>query len=199
MAPKSARALWTAHLAGGTPAVRRSASHTKKQKKSSHSTARGSRAIILGIDPSLRGTGLAVIDTRTQPPLLLASLTVKIGPSLKAFECLGKIADAVESMARAHQATEVAIEETIYVQNFRTAQAMGASRGAALSVLARMGLSVHEYAPKRIKMAVTGNGSADKEQVGRMIKTILGLSLTLPLDESDAAAVALCHSYTKRD
>ena len=75
---------------------------------------------------------------------------------------------------------------------------MGASRGAALSPLARLGVKVAEYAPKRIKMAVTGHGAAKKEQVGRMIKAVLGLQTELPLDESDAAAAALCHAYTGR-
>jgi crossover junction endodeoxyribonuclease RuvC len=94
---------------------------------------------------------------------------------------------------------QAAIEETIYVQNFRTAQAMGASRGAALSVLARHKIKVDEYAPKRIKLAVTGHGSASKEQVGKMIRSILKLNRDLPLDESDAAAIALCHAFTARE
>ena len=89
-----------------------------------------------------RGTGLAVVDARAEPMRLLASVTVKLGPKLEPYECLGRIADAVEALARAHHVTQAAIEETIYVQNFRTAQAMGASRGAALSVLARLGVKV---------------------------------------------------------
>ncbi len=199
MARKSARALWTAHLASAKSSNGRTPATTPKKKLASLSQFRGSRAVIIGIDPSLRGTGLAVIDARREPPQLLGSLTVKIGPSPKAFVCLGMIAEAVEKMAKQHGATEAAIEETIYVQNFRTAQAMGASRGAALSVLARLGLSVHEYAPKRIKMSVAGHGSAAKEQVGQMVKSVFCLKQVLPLDESDAAAVALCHHYTKRD
>jgi crossover junction endodeoxyribonuclease RuvC len=162
------------------------------------SPGRGCRAIILGIDPSLRGTGLAVIDARAEPMRLLASVTLKLGPKLEPYECMGRIADAVEKLAREHAVTHAAIEETIYVQNFRTAQAMGASRGAALSVLARLGVKVGEYAPTRIKLAVAGHGSASKEQVGRMIRTVLRLGEELALDESDAAAAALCHAFTAR-
>ncbi len=195
MARKSARALWTAKIVNGSlPA-------TKAKKKSAPaavSARRGSAAIIIGIDPSLRGTGLAVIDTRVTPPRLLASQTIKAAAKLEPYECLGLIAEHVEKMVLEFGATEAAIEETIYVQNFRTAQAMGASRGAALSVLARLNLTVSEYAPKRIKLAVTGHGSASKEQVGRMIKAVFGLAKELPLDESDAAGVALCHAYTAR-
>lgn len=195
---RSARSLWTAKLLGGAlPAAGKSSkAKTRAASEATKPVTRGIRAIILGIDPSLRGTGLAVIDTRSEPPRLLASRTVKLGPKLAAYECLGRIADAVEELAKAHGVKEASIEETIFVQNFRTAQAMGASRGAALSVLARLGVRVSEYAPKRIKMAVTGHGSSKKEQVGRMIKSVLGLTDELPLDESDAAAAALCHAYT---
>jgi crossover junction endodeoxyribonuclease RuvC len=198
MARPSSRSLWTAKLSGG--ALPASPGPARRPRKAAvvASGARGRRAIILGIDPSLRGTGLAVIDSRREPMRLLASLTVRLPAKLEPFECLGRIADAVEQLTREHGVTEAAIEETIYVQNFRTAQAMGASRGAALSVLARLGAKVGEYAPKRIKMAVTGHGAASKEQVGRMIKAALGLAAELPLDESDAAAAALCHAYTAK-
>jgi crossover junction endodeoxyribonuclease RuvC len=199
MARSSSRSLWTAKLRDGVaPTIKSSSGRVRKLPTKAMTASRGAKAIILGIDPSLRGTGLAVIDTRGSTPRLLASLTLKLAPKLAPYECLGQIADAVESLAKQHSVTEAAIEETIYVQNFRTAQAMGASRGAALSVLARLGATVREYAPKRIKMAVTGHGAASKEQVGRMVKSVFGLDHELPLDESDAAAVALCHAYNAR-
>lgn len=199
MARSSSRSLWTAKLRDGAEALGQAGAPQARKKAAPTMTAtRGAKAIILGIDPSLRGTGLAVIDTRGGTPKLLASLTVKLAAKLEPYECLGKIADAVETLATRHGVTQAAIEETIYVQNFRTAQAMGASRGAALSVLARLGVTVREYAPARIKLAVTGHGGAKKEQVGRMVKSICGLPEELPLDESDATAVALCHAYTAR-
>jgi crossover junction endodeoxyribonuclease RuvC len=194
MARHSARALWTEKILQGQLSKKIVATKTRALK--TPASQRGVRAIILGIDPSLRGTGLAVIDTRGSRPKLLASQTLKLTAKLAAYECLGKIAEAVEALTLAHQPTHVAIEATIYVQNFRTAQAMGASRGAALSVVARLGLLVSEYAPKRIKMAVTGHGGASKEQVSRMIQSLFHLETALPWDESDAAAIALCHAYT---
>jgi crossover junction endodeoxyribonuclease RuvC len=197
MARKSSRSLWTDKLSGvaSTPT---GAKAPRTRKTPASITGRGCRAIILGIDPSLRGTGLAVIDARAEPMRLLASVTLKLGPKLEPYECMGRIADAVEKLTREHGVTHASIEETIYVQNFRTAQAMGASRGAALSVLARLGVKVGEYAPTRIKLAVAGHGSASKEQVGRMIRTVLRLGSQLALDESDAAAAALCHAFTAR-
>ncbi len=197
MARKSSRTLWTDKLRGvaSTPTGAKS---PRARKAAVAPAGRGCRAIILGIDPSLRGTGLAVIDARSEPMRLLASVTLKLSPKFEAYECLGLIADAVEKLVREHTVTHASIEETIYVQNFRTAQAMGASRGAALSVLARLGVKVGEYAPTRIKLAVAGHGGAKKEQVGRMIRTVLRLGEELALDESDAAAAALCHAFTAR-
>lgn len=197
MARRSSRSLWADKLRGIASSPT-GAKAPRAKKAAAAPAGRGCRAVILGIDPSLRGTGLAVIDARTEPMRLLASVTLKLGPKLAPYECLGRIADAVEQLTREHAVTQAAIEETIYVQNFRTAQAMGASRGAALSVLARLGVKVGEYAPKRIKFAVAGHGAASKEQVGRMIRTVLRLDAELALDESDAAAAALCHAFNAR-
>src|SRR5208282_5911511 len=90
----------------------------------------------------------------------------------------------------------VALEQTIYVQNFRTAQILGAARGAAIAAAAIRGLPVFEYAPLRVKQAVTGSGRASKEQLARTLMAFLGHAETLATDESDAAGVALCHAFT---
>ena len=151
MARKSSRSLWTDKLRGvastptGTPAPR-------ARKAAPTAAARGCRAVILGIDPSLRGTGLAVVDARVEPMRLLASVTVKLGPKLAPYECLGRIADAVEALAREHKVTQAAIEETIYVQNFRTAITLGAARAAAVMAPAEAGLEICEYPPRRVKL-----------------------------------------------
>ena len=102
-------------------------------------------------------------------------------------------------MGRAHRAGAVALESTVYVQNLRTVAILGASRGAALAAAGALGVPVAEYAPSRIKQAVTGNGRADKSQVARMTRTLLGLEGELAHDEADAAAIALCHGWTARD
>jgi crossover junction endodeoxyribonuclease RuvC len=73
---------------------------------------------------------------------------------------------------------------------------LGASRGAALAAAGASRAGVAEYAPSRVKQAVTGSGKATKPQVARMVASLLRLPSVLPLDESDAAAVALCHGWT---
>ncbi|MEK9983194.1 MAG: crossover junction endodeoxyribonuclease RuvC, partial [Opitutae bacterium] len=105
------------------------------------------------------------------------------------------ILNTVESSQIRH----VAIEDTIYVQNFQTAQAMGASRGAAIAAAAMRDIPVFEYAPLRIKQAVVGNGRASKEQVARTVRALLANHELLDYDEADATAAALCHAMTWRD
>lgn len=154
---------------------------------------------VLGIDPSLRGTGLAVIEFATgREPLLLASRTVKIPAKHPMPHCLGEIFKAVAHILSEHPVDHVALEKTIYVQNVSTAQILGAARGAAIAAAAIAGCAVFEYPPLRVKQAVVGRGHASKEQVARTVMALLGHGRALALDESDAAGVALCHAFTWR-
>jgi crossover junction endodeoxyribonuclease RuvC len=152
---------------------------------------------ILGIDPSLRGTGLAILDfSPPQSGRWLAGETVRPPSGASLPECLGVIARAVERCIGDWSPDVVAIEETIYVQNFRTAQKLGAARGAAIGCAALRGIPVFEYPPLRIKQAVVGYGRASKEQVARQMSVLLGLERQLAFDEADAAATAFCHAMT---
>ena len=193
MARKSSRKLWTAHLAKqGTGA---------KTKPDQAEVRLGQRlsGCILGIDPSLRGSGFAVL--RCDPDgnyRLLESATLKLHSRLSMFECLGAIGNQVEDFLDQHKVDHVAIEQTIYVQNFQTAQILGAARGAAIAAAAMRGLPIFEYAPLRVKQAVVGLGRASKEQVARTVLSLTGTNFNLRYDESDAAAVALCHAFTWR-
>ena len=93
----------------------------------------------------------------------------------------------------------VALEQTIYVQNIRTAQILGAARGAAIAAAALQDLPVFEYPPLRVKQAVVGFGRASKEQMARTVMALLGHGRPLAADEADAAGVALCHAFTWRE
>jgi len=154
---------------------------------------------VLGIDPSLRGTGLALIEfTPGRQPVLLRCQTVKIAAKLSMAHCLAEIHQAVAAFVADFDPRHVALEQTIYVQNFQTAQILGAARGAAIAAAALKKKEIFEYAPLRVKQAVAGRGHASKEQVARTVMGMLGHGRTLALDESDAAAVALCHALTWR-
>jgi len=112
------------------------------------------------------------------------------------FECLGRINGAVGELLDGYAIDAVAVEQTIYVQNFQTAQILGAARGAAIAAAAVQEKPIFEYAPLRIKQAVVGAGRASKEQVARTVMGLTGLGAALQYDESDATAVALCHAFT---
>ena len=154
---------------------------------------------VLGIAPSLRGTGLALIEFAPgRQPVLLRCQTVKIAAKLPMAHCLGEIHKAVTAFVAEFAPRHVALEQTIFVQNFQTAQILGAARGAAIAAAALQTREVFEYAPLRVKQAVTGRGHASKQQMARTVMSMLGHGRTLALDEADAAGVALCHALTWR-
>ena len=196
MAKPTSRALWTAKLSGkpikgSLPS--QTAAKAFGQRKPYH-------GCILGIDPSLRSTGLALITfTPGQTPKLEFSRTVKLHTTLSLAECLGALFQAVGETLQRVTVREVVLEQTIYVQNRQTAQVLGAARGAAIAAAAVRGLKIAEYPPLRVKQAVVGFGRAGKEQVAGMVCSLLKLQERLPPDESDAAAVALCHAFTFRE
>src|SRR5688572_27056005 len=155
---------------------------------------------VLGIDPSLRGTGLALIEfVPGRAPVLLRCQTVKVASKHEMAFALGEIHRAVLSFIDGTDVRHVALEQTIFVQNFQTAQILGAARGAAIAVAALHTRPVFEYAPLRVKQAVVGAGRASKEQMARTVMALLGHGRTLALDEADAAGVALCHAFTWRE
>ncbi len=156
--------------------------------------------LVLGIDPSLRGTGLALIEfTVGRSPLLLRCQTVRVPTKHSMPEALAEIHRAVSGFLDGAGVRHVALEQTIYVQNFQTAQILGAARGAAIAAAALRGLPVYEYPPLRVKQAVVGAGRASKEQMARTVMALLGHGRTLAFDEADAAGVALCHAFTWRE
>ena len=187
---KSSRKLWAKHLAGQGGKSKSSIDPKNLLRKEPF------QGKILGIDPSLRGTGLAILDCRGNSYRLLHSETLKLGTKVSSVSCLGKIHELVAHLVDLWQPRHVSCEETIYVQNFKTAQIMGSARGAALSAVAIRGIPVFEYAPLRVKQAVVGFGRASKEQMSNTLAQMLGLPQSLPFDQADALGLALCHALT---
>jgi crossover junction endodeoxyribonuclease RuvC len=155
---------------------------------------------VLGIDPSLRGTGLAVVEFAPgRQPILLRCRTVKVPARDPMPAALAEIHRAVTAFVEGHEIRHVALEQTIFVQNFQTAQILGAARGAAIAAAALHAKPIFEYPPLRVKQAVVGAGRASKEQMARTVMGLLGHGRTLASDEADAAGVALCHAFTWRE
>lgn len=154
---------------------------------------------VLGIDPSLRGTGLALIEFGPgRRPVLLHAETVRVPARLPMAAALAAIHRTVTALLDRADVRDVALEQTIYVQNIRTAQILGAARGAAIAAAALQDKPVFEYPPLRVKQAVVGVGRASKVQMQRTVMGLLGHGAVLAPDEADAAGVALCHAFTWR-
>jgi crossover junction endodeoxyribonuclease RuvC len=158
---------------------------------------------VLAIDPSLRGTGYAILESvagqsnqSTGLPLKARARaygTIKNRSDLLASSCLVAIHDQLAELIHAHEPDCCAVEGVIFVQSYKTAITLGAARGAAILAAAERGLPIHEYAPRAVKQAVVGRGAADKQQVAFMVRALLGLTETPALDAADALAIGLTH------
>jgi len=113
--------------------------------------------------------------------------------------CLSRIYDELTEVIDRTKPDAVAVEDIFYGKNVKSLIKQGHVRGVALLAASRNGLPVHEYSPLEVKKAVVGYGRAEKQQVQMMIRAILQLSETLPEDASDALAVAICHTNTRKD
>src|SRR6185369_7999784 len=151
---------------------------------------------VLAIDPSLRGTGFAVLEKSGNKVRALAYGTIKNAPSLLPSGCLVAIHERVSELIARHQPECAAFEGVIFVQSYKNAITLGAARGAALVAVAAHGLPIYEYAPRRVKQSVVGRGGADKGQVGFMVRALLGLTETPSADAADALAIGLTHFQT---
>ncbi|MBI1176783.1 crossover junction endodeoxyribonuclease RuvC [bacterium] len=153
--------------------------------------------VLLGIDPSLRGTGFGVL-TRVGGELnSQAHGTIKCPPAWPGSRCLARISEVLREVVRKHSPTVCVVEGLFYAQNMRTALIMGQARGAALSVVAEAGIEIYELAPRRVKQAIVGYGAASKHAVARMIQRQLNLAEQPEPDAADALAVALAYTQSQ--
>jgi len=148
---------------------------------------------VLGIDASLRSTGVAIIESERGHHRPLYFGTIKNAQKLPCSRCLVAIRDCLVELIREHQPDSCAMEAVIFVQSHKTAILLGAARGAAMVAAAENGLEIFEYSPTRVKQSTVGRGGADKTQVAFMIRAMLGLTQTPQADEADALAIALTH------
>jgi crossover junction endodeoxyribonuclease RuvC len=137
---------------------------------------------VLAIDPAIRNTGYAVLEGDHHEQKVHDFGVISIPAKIPQSGALAAIHTGI-----------AAVEGIIYVQSHRTAITMGAARAATLIAAAEAGLNIYEYAPRKVKQVVTGNGSADKQQVAFMTRTLLGLKENPPHDAADAIAIAIAH------
>ena len=150
---------------------------------------------ILGIDPGLRHTGWGVIEQSGSRLSHVAHGVIKIDPGLSLAARLGGIHRELSDLARAYWPDCAGIEETLVNANPRSALKLGQARGAAMAALHGAGLNVLEFAPRSIKLAVVGTGSADKSQISFMVSRLLPKAGKMTADAADALACAICTAH----
>ncbi|HEY5807608.1 MAG TPA: crossover junction endodeoxyribonuclease RuvC [Povalibacter sp.] len=155
------------------------------------------RVRILGLDPGSLRTGYAVVETGAGHVGYLVSGTIRT-EGVTLTERLQEIFIAVERLTQDFRPDEVAIEGVFMHRNADSALKLGQARGAALSATFAARPRVFEYAPRAVKLAVVGTGSAQKEQVQLMVKRLLNISGPLGADAADALAIALCHAHSRK-
>jgi crossover junction endodeoxyribonuclease RuvC len=152
---------------------------------------------VLGLDPGSQRTGYGVIDCHAGREQHVTSGCIDVGGQDMVVR-LQRIYGAIAAVVLEHRPDVVAIERVFVHRNPDSALKLGQARGVALCAAASLGASVHEYAPRAIKIAITGYGAAAKPQVAQMVRNLLMLEIKPAADAADALAVALCHSQTRR-
>jgi crossover junction endodeoxyribonuclease RuvC len=159
----------------------------------------GNERLILGIDPGFGRMGYAVVAAAGNDLRLLAC-DVTVTPTGQAYPLrLQLLYEELSLIIDRYHPQEAAIEKLFFGKNVTTAIGVAQARGVALLTLVQSGLTIAEYTPSEVKLAVTGYGAARKEQVGYMVQHILDLpSIPRPDDAADAAAIGICHAHMFR-
>ena len=152
---------------------------------------------ILGIDTSLRSTGYGVLSVEGNRLRCVTCGNIPNKASLPLTACLRAIHSKVAELIAEHRPDVMAIESVIYGKNAGTMLVLGEARGAVLTAAAKADVPVYEYEPRRMKKAICGNGLAEKEQIQRMVKTLLGLAELPQNDAADALGLAICHAHAQ--
>jgi len=150
--------------------------------------------IILGVDPSLRGTGYGVIRVEKNSATVLAQGTIVCPKDWERSRCLAKISQTLRDVLRANPPDVCVMEGIFFAQNLKTAIIMGEARGAALAAVAESGIEIYEIATRKVKQAIVGYGAAQKIAVAKMVQRMLNLAELPAPDAADALALALTHA-----
>ena len=153
---------------------------------------------VLGLDPGSRRTGYGVVEGSGNRFHCVAHGPIAPPARLDLPHRIHAIAMRAGELMEAHAPDAVVVEEAFYHESVRSTLVLGHVRGALLVAAVQRGLPIAEYSPREIKMSVTGNGGATKDQVSYMVQRLLGLRAAPQADASDALAAALCHLHRAR-
>jgi crossover junction endodeoxyribonuclease RuvC len=170
-------------------------SKIKREQAASH----GMEKIILGIDPgtNVMGYGLIAVDGSKHRLLEMKALNLK--KIKEPMERLQMIFEETTSLILQYQPAEAAIEEPFFGKNVQSMLKLGRAQGMAIAAAIQQQVPVFQYAPRKVKQSITGNGASSKEQVAAMLQRLLAIQ-ELPglLDATDGLAVAVCHFYQNK-
>ncbi len=155
-------------------------------------------SIILGIDPGSRITGYGLVRIDGSHLKHIDCGIIQAQPKAEFHERLYHIFLGIQKVIQTHQPQEVGIEQVFSAKNAASALKLGQARGAAIAAIASCGLSMMEYTPRAVKLAVTGYGAADKTQIQQMITKLLNLPEPPSTDAADALAIAICHGHSRK-
>jgi crossover junction endodeoxyribonuclease RuvC len=152
--------------------------------------------VILGIDPGTTITGYGLIKTVGTEPELITIGSIDLSKFNDHYLKLKHIFERTVGIIDEYHPDELAIEAPFYGKNVQSMLKLGRAQGAAIAAALSRSLPIFEYAPRKIKMSITGRGAASKEQVASMLMRILKFSkIEIKLDATDGLAAALCHFY----
>ena len=156
--------------------------------------------IILGIDPGTNITGYGVIRAAGNTPELVTLGSIDLSKFGDHYLKLKHIFDRTLGLIDEYHPDELAVEAPFYGKNVQSMLKLGRAQGAAIAAALYRSVPIFEYAPRKIKMSITGQGAASKEQVASMLKNILKFNeKDIILDATDGLAAALCHFYQSKN
>lgn len=157
------------------------------------------RLRIMGIDPGTNYMGYGIIEIEGNVPHAVVIGEIDMHRIKDPYEKLRYIFDRVRALVEEYRPSEVAFESPFFGENVQSMLKLGRAQGVAVAAALNRDREVFEYAPSRIKQAITGSGSASKEQVAAIVKSMLKIDyMPRRLDATDGMAVALCHYFTAR-
>ncbi|MGB0429260.1 MAG: crossover junction endodeoxyribonuclease RuvC [Bacteroidia bacterium] len=153
---------------------------------------------ILGIDPGTNIMGWGIIEAQGSNLKLIDLGHLDMSKIKSPYEKLNEIYSSLCKIIDNYKPTESSIEAPFYGNNVQSMLKLGRAQGVSIAACFSKGLTVEEYAPKKIKQAITGNGNSSKEQLAKMLQNILTLNeIPKHLDATDGVAAAVCHFYQK--
>ena len=155
-----------------------------------------SERIILGIDPGTTIMGFGLISVTKNKMTFMQLNELQLSKYSDHYVKLKHIFERTIELIENYHPDEIAIEAPFFGKNVQSMLKLGRAQGVAMAAGLSRGIPITEYSPKKIKMAITGNGNASKEQVARMLQSLLGFK-TMPknLDSTDGLAAAVCHFF----